>query len=647
MIPGSTIDDKFEIVRKLGAGGYGAVFEAMHLQLGRRVALKILDPIVLELAGGAARFEQEAKAINAIQHRNIVGFLGHGVWNQSPYMVMELVKGESLQEVLAREQRLEPRRALRLIRQVFEAIGCAHSSGIIHRDLKPSNIMVGRDSSGAETIKIIDFGLAKLMPGYGLEAKKLTESGYAVGTCHYMPPEQALGQGVDQRSDIYSAGCILYQMLAGEPPFDGNDNLTVMVHHIHTEPPKLETHLKLSGEYNGIATLVNNCLCKDPQNRYQQCSAVISDIDAILAGKPEMLSSFSPKIRAAARKRSHRLRIAAMALFALVPVAATVSWLQPKPPDPLPVTRPPEVKHPRQMNAHQNPFSKSELVQPEKVDTKSLEERARLYSEAARRQWMMQLETTNQKLAEQHRKKSLQFLKEAIAARQALNAPDEIIDDKIIRGLNRIREREAAIKYCKFVLGMLDTESGDRPHYRETLCRLYRDTGNLAESEKIARELVADYSPDVQTMGKIYLANVLICAGRNSEAKKLLLPLTDERRAEGTRKRQREALARIAIREHRYREAAKYAEQSEAVHTSITPVANARRRYTPIRFAARILRIAAEERQGHNNKAKELLDDFYRVGQYTSYFDDDMIDYDTRLLRERIDTNKLFSNCPI
>jgi serine/threonine protein kinase len=231
MLPaGTIIDEKYEMVSTLGAGGFGAVYAAVQKQFDRKVAIKMLNTTLLQEPGGRARFEREAKAINTLKHKNIVGIYGYGTWRQAPYMVMELIKGRSLDNILA-DGRIEPPRAMRLIKQVLEALGCAHATGVVHRDLKPSNVMVSIDAEGVETVKIIDFGLVKLMPGYGIPGQKLTDTGYALGTCHYMAPEQAIGGSVDGRADIYAAGCIFYQMLTGALPFDAQDNVAIMYAH--------------------------------------------------------------------------------------------------------------------------------------------------------------------------------------------------------------------------------------------------------------------------------------------------------------------------------------------------------------------------------------------------------------------------------
>jgi serine/threonine protein kinase len=292
---GIIIDDKYQIEEAIGTGGFGAVYRAVQKQFDRQVAIKILDTTLLLEPDGLPRFEREAKSIGSLKHKNIVALYGYGAWQQAPYMVMELVQGTSVERLIQSERIVEPMRALRIIKQVFEGLGCAHSGGVIHRDLKPSNIMISEDAESNECVKLIDFGLAKLMPGYGIPGQKLTETGYAVGTCHYMAPEQALGGIVDGRSDIYAAGCILYQMLTGRPPFDGEDNTAIMHLHLSAQPIALSNLLPREFPVAAISSLIENCIAKDASNRYQQCKDAITDIERIIDGKFSQVTPLSAR----------------------------------------------------------------------------------------------------------------------------------------------------------------------------------------------------------------------------------------------------------------------------------------------------------------------------------------------------------------
>lgn len=316
MLPqGTLIDGRYEVVNQIGVGGFGSVYKARQAQFDRLVAIKTLNTTLLQEADGLPRFEREAQAINALKHKNIVGFYGYGIWQQAPYMVMELIEGKSLSDDLSSNTRIEPKRAVMIMRQVFDALACAHAAGVVHRDLKPSNIMLVPSAEGIETVKIIDFGLAKLMPAYGVPGQKLTETGYTLGSCHYMAPEQALGIPVDHRADIYSAGCIFYQILTGELPFAADHNVAVMFRHINDEPIPLSRTLGEHPMGDALAVFLQNCMAKSPADRYQTANSAIEDLNAILDGRFRTVAPLSVP-----HKKAHRLGASAksLALVSLV-----------------------------------------------------------------------------------------------------------------------------------------------------------------------------------------------------------------------------------------------------------------------------------------------------------------------------------------
>jgi serine/threonine protein kinase len=321
---GTKIDDKYEIVGTVGAGGFGSVYQARQIQFDRQVALKILNTNVLEETDGLLRFEREAKAIAGLKHKNIVSFYGYGVWQNAPYMVMEFVEGTSLQAKQRAARKLDPVRSARIMKQVCEALSCAHANGVVHRDLKPSNVMLVPGPDGREIVKLIDFGLVKLMPGYGVSNQKLTEAGCAVGTCHYMSPEQCTGGEIDSRADIYAAACILYQMVTGELPFDGDELVEIMKAHIVEPPPPLAEKAGNSPLIDALQAIVQKGMAKDPDERYQSAVDMAADLDAVIRGESGKLAvqgrtsqrMFLPKM--IARKARSQWRWAA-------PVAAAIA----------------------------------------------------------------------------------------------------------------------------------------------------------------------------------------------------------------------------------------------------------------------------------------------------------------------------------
>jgi serine/threonine protein kinase len=317
---GSLIDERYEILDTLGVGGFGAVFKARQKQFDRFVAVKFLNDVVLQQRDGAARFEREAKAISALKHVNIIGFYGYGVWQEAPYMVMEFFAGDSMQSRLSHGA-MDAERALPVITQIFEGLSSAHAAGVVHRDLKPSNILLDKQ----DAVKIIDFGLAKLMPSYGVPGQKLTETGYTLGTCSYMPPEQALGVPVEPRADIYSAGCIMYEMLAGRPPFVADDNVAVMYMHINEQPKPLTELLPASRQSQALWFFVQKCMAKRPEDRYADARMALKDLDAIKRGQFERVQP--PAVlgqSARPSKKSIGVRVATIIIAQVAAVSAGI-----------------------------------------------------------------------------------------------------------------------------------------------------------------------------------------------------------------------------------------------------------------------------------------------------------------------------------
>lgn len=222
---GKTLEGRFRLVRLLGEGGMGAVWEAVHLVTLKSVALKVLKREGAD-ATSAARFLREARAASAVKHPNVVKVHDVVHLDGALFMVMDLLDGESLEELLEREPRLSIRRAARILAPVVSAVRAAHAAGIVHRDLKPANIFLCRTESADDVlVQVLDFGIAKLVP-QDADAKpmdgKLTQTGAVLGTPYYMAPEQAFGEAIDPRADIWALGVVVYECLAGQRPFEGD-----------------------------------------------------------------------------------------------------------------------------------------------------------------------------------------------------------------------------------------------------------------------------------------------------------------------------------------------------------------------------------------------------------------------------------------
>lgn len=272
------LEGKYLLECRLGQGGMGVVYKARHAYLKTQLAIKIILP---DLVGNdpqlVTRFRQEALAAAAIRHQNVVAVTDYGVIQGStPFLVMEYVEGESLHDLLAREKKLDPEKALELMSAICSGVGAAHHQGIVHRDLKPLNIMICSDKpSISQAVKILDFGLAKIKSGELLGSFIQAQTTGLMGSPYYMAPEQWADDEPDARSDIYSLGIMLYQMLAGDVPFKGSSIPAIMKKHISDPTPRFaEMGLSISPE---IENAVLHTLEKDKEKRTPSVEAMIRE----------------------------------------------------------------------------------------------------------------------------------------------------------------------------------------------------------------------------------------------------------------------------------------------------------------------------------------------------------------------------------
>ena len=300
------VSGRYRLLRELGSGGMSVVFLADDLRHDRQVALKVLRP---EIAAslGAGRFVREIRIAAQLQHQHILGLHDSGEADGVLYYTMPYVAGESLRQRLSRERQLPVPDALSIAVQVAEALGYAHRQGVVHRDIKPGNILlVGTDAV------VADFGVARAVAEAGMD--ELTQSGFAVGTVAYMSPEQASGDSrVDGRADIYALGCVLYEMLAGEPPFSGRTPQAVLARHIHDHPPPIQVVRPTTPP--GVQDAIERAMAKVPADRFATAEEFAAALQAAARGAP-----------GAAPRRRPRRRMVMVAGAACAALLAAVLW---------------------------------------------------------------------------------------------------------------------------------------------------------------------------------------------------------------------------------------------------------------------------------------------------------------------------------
>lgn len=283
---GRILDKKYRISSLLGEGGMGSVYGGEHIHLKRQCAIKIVrreyasDPVALK------RFKLEAEAASILKHPNIIEIHDFGITDDElAYIVMEFLEGESLDDLLGRHKFLYYEHALPIFLQVCDALSHAHKKKVLHRDLKPANIMLIKTESGDTHVKLVDFGIAKLLPGTGRDIEKLTQTGEVFGSPLYMSPEQCMGQALDARSDVYALGCVLYQVLSGQLPFVGENLVQIVMKHINEMPP---TFVEVSPDVAIPQTLekaIRQCLSKNPASRYNSIDEVRKHLTEIYTSR--------------------------------------------------------------------------------------------------------------------------------------------------------------------------------------------------------------------------------------------------------------------------------------------------------------------------------------------------------------------------
>ena len=302
-LEGIVIDGRYRVDEYIDCGGMGDVYAATQLSLGRTVAIKLLrtERIHAKRDEVRKRFELEARTAARIDHPNATPIFDYGVYQQRPYLVMKFLSGETLKDVLARNKTISCKRTSEICRDVCAALEAAHAERVVHRDLKPGNIMLVPRSGGGEDAMVLDFGIAKILERPGEHVTTLTSDGVLLGTPLYMSPEQIRGAEIDQRSDIYSLGIILYQLLTGHLPFPIESAADVIVGHLNVAPTPLRTH---RGSIPApVEAVILRALEKTPEKRYQRASELADSLQSALSADMRCRSA------ATAGPRSGRKRI--------------------------------------------------------------------------------------------------------------------------------------------------------------------------------------------------------------------------------------------------------------------------------------------------------------------------------------------------
>jgi serine/threonine-protein kinase len=282
---GSVVADRYHIEKKLGEGGMGTVYLGEHVKMGRKSAIKVMAKSLASDTEAVARFNREAANAARIAHPNVCAVYDFGeTADGTIYLAMEYIRGESLNEVLAREGPLPPARATHILEQIGAALEAAHELGIVHRDLKPDNIMVTVGRDGTDVVKVVDFGIAKATRGE--EGQKVTRTGLVVGTPEYMSPEQLSGDVLDGRSDIYSLGLVLYRMLTGILPFEADSAQEMMMKRLTDRPLPLAQAAPGAGFPAALQQALDRALERMPADRYGSVGELVREAAAALRQLP-------------------------------------------------------------------------------------------------------------------------------------------------------------------------------------------------------------------------------------------------------------------------------------------------------------------------------------------------------------------------
>jgi beta-lactam-binding protein with PASTA domain/predicted Ser/Thr protein kinase len=303
------VDGRYRILRRLGSGGMADVYEAEDTQLGRHVALKLLHRRFAEDTEFVERFRREASAAAGLSHPNVVQVFDRGEWDGTYYIAMELLEGRNLKQVVRDHGALEPALAVDIVLQILKAARFAHRRGVVHRDIKPHNVIVDEEGRA----KVTDFGIARA------GASDMTETGSILGTAQYLSPEQAQGHPVDARSDLYSIGVLLYELLTGEPPFDADSAVTIALKQVAEDPlPPMQRNPAVTPALDAV---VMRALRKDPAERFQDADEFIAALESAMSGAYVPPDDPVAVLEEEDRRNWRRMAVIALVVLALAALA--------------------------------------------------------------------------------------------------------------------------------------------------------------------------------------------------------------------------------------------------------------------------------------------------------------------------------------
>ncbi len=330
---GSIIADRYHVLRKLGEGGMGQVYLAEHVKMGRKSAVKVMNPGMVHDADAISRFNREASNASRINHPNVAAVYDFGETGEGLiYLAMEFVEGPPLTKLIEQQGALPPLRAAEIARQAADALAVAHDMGIVHRDLKPDNIMIAKNRDGSDLVKVVDFGIAKAADN---EAQKVTKTGLVVGTPEYMSPEQLAGDKLDGRSDIYSLGLVAFNMLTGKLPFPSESAQEAMIMRL-TDKPKPLSEMKPDVAWTPeVQAVMDKALERDANLRYQSAAQFGRELFKAVGAMPQSVAA-----EAGTQVIDTASVAAAAAKTAAIPATRVASAAEPVPAKPGPAPTP-------------------------------------------------------------------------------------------------------------------------------------------------------------------------------------------------------------------------------------------------------------------------------------------------------------------